>query len=99
MSVCLTKTEIIAGSVDGTVRTFDIRIGRYVASFSCQKRKQCLLCSILEDLQKPFSLGGALLLDSFSDVVLIMHFFLEKFLITWGSLSTVSLFLMTVTVY
>lgn len=30
MSVCLTKTEIIAGSVDGTVRTFDIRIGRYV---------------------------------------------------------------------
>lgn len=31
MSVCLTKSEIIAGSVDGTVRTFDIRIGRYVA--------------------------------------------------------------------
>lgn len=31
MSVCLTKTEIIGGSVDGTVRTFDIRIGRYVA--------------------------------------------------------------------
>lgn len=30
MSVCLTKTEIIAGSVDGTVRTFDIRLGRYV---------------------------------------------------------------------
>lgn len=29
MSVCLTKTEIIGGSVDGTVRTFDIRIGRY----------------------------------------------------------------------
>lgn len=28
MSVCLTKTEIIAGSVDGTVRTFDIRTGR-----------------------------------------------------------------------
>lgn len=28
MSVCLTKTEIIAGSVDGTIRTFDIRIGR-----------------------------------------------------------------------
>ncbi|CAI9264944.1 unnamed protein product [Lactuca saligna] len=25
MSICLTKTEIIAGSVDGTVRTFDIR--------------------------------------------------------------------------
>lgn len=31
MSVCLTKTEIIGGSVDGTVRTFDIRMGRYVA--------------------------------------------------------------------
>lgn len=29
MSVCLTKTEIIGGSVDGTVRTFDIRLGRY----------------------------------------------------------------------
>lgn len=28
MSVCLTKTEMIAGSVDGTVRTFDIRVGR-----------------------------------------------------------------------
>ncbi|CAM8880058.1 unnamed protein product [Rhodiola kirilowii] len=28
MSCCLTKTEIIAGSVDGTVRTFDIRMGR-----------------------------------------------------------------------
>ncbi|KAG2668095.1 hypothetical protein I3760_15G144000 [Carya illinoinensis] len=28
MSVCLTKTEIIGGSVDGTVRTFDMRIGR-----------------------------------------------------------------------
>ncbi|CAI9292791.1 unnamed protein product [Lactuca saligna] len=25
MSICLTKTEIIAGSVDGTVRTFEIR--------------------------------------------------------------------------
>nr|KAJ0212278.1 hypothetical protein LSAT_V11C400218800 [Lactuca sativa] len=28
MSICLTKTKIIAGSVDGTVRTFDIWIGR-----------------------------------------------------------------------
>lgn len=34
MSVCLTKTEIIGGSVDGTVRTFDLRIGRYVEVFS-----------------------------------------------------------------
>jgi hypothetical protein len=25
----VTKTEIIAGCVDGTVRTFDIRNGRY----------------------------------------------------------------------
>ncbi|XP_031474251.1 uncharacterized protein LOC116246487 [Nymphaea colorata] len=30
MSLWLTKTEIIAGSVDGTVRTFDIRIGREI---------------------------------------------------------------------
>lgn len=30
MSVVLTKTEIVAGSVDGTVRTFDIRNGRYL---------------------------------------------------------------------
>jgi mitogen-activated protein kinase organizer 1 len=28
MSVSVTSTEIIAGSVDGTVRTFDIRMGR-----------------------------------------------------------------------
>lgn len=33
MSVCLTKTEIIGGSVDGTVRTFDIRIGRFVTIY------------------------------------------------------------------
>lgn len=32
-SVQLTKTEIIAGSVDGTVRTFDIRNGRYCPDF------------------------------------------------------------------
>lgn len=31
MSVIVTKTEVIGGSVDGTVRTFDIRMGRYVA--------------------------------------------------------------------
>ena len=30
MSVCLTKNEIFGGSVDGTVRTFDIHIGSYV---------------------------------------------------------------------
>lgn len=37
MSVCLTKTEIIAGSVDGTVRTFDIRIGRYELDYLLAK--------------------------------------------------------------
>ncbi|KAK2384785.1 WD repeat domain-containing protein [Trifolium repens] len=31
ISVCLTKTEIIGGSVDGTVRTFDMRIGREIS--------------------------------------------------------------------
>ncbi|KAJ1398573.1 WD40/YVTN repeat-like-containing domain superfamily [Sesbania bispinosa] len=31
MSVCLTKTKIIGGSVDGTVQTFDIRIGREIS--------------------------------------------------------------------
>ncbi|KAJ0981592.1 hypothetical protein J5N97_009847 [Dioscorea zingiberensis] len=30
MSICFTKSEIIAGSVDGTVRTFDIRIWNFV---------------------------------------------------------------------
>lgn len=50
MSVVLTKTEIIGGSVDGTVRTFDMRIGRYVKTphkkknlvlflFFCQESK------------------------------------------------------------
>lgn len=34
MSVCLTKTEIIGGSVDGTVRTFDIRIGRFLSALT-----------------------------------------------------------------
>lgn len=33
MSICLTKTEIIAGSVDGTVRTFDIRIDGTVSLY------------------------------------------------------------------
>ncbi len=28
-SVAVTKTDIVAGCVDGTVRTFDIRNGRY----------------------------------------------------------------------
>lgn len=46
MSVCLTKTEVIAGSVDGTVRTFDIRTGRYVSFES----SNYLLGTKLEDL-------------------------------------------------
>lgn len=33
MSVCLTKSEIIAGSVDGTVRTFDIRIENFLMTW------------------------------------------------------------------
>lgn len=33
MSICLTKTEIIAGSVDGTVQTFDIRIDGTVSLY------------------------------------------------------------------
>nr|KAJ0201266.1 hypothetical protein LSAT_V11C600331750 [Lactuca sativa] len=33
MSICLTKTEIIAGSVDGIVRTFDIRIDGAVSLY------------------------------------------------------------------
>lgn len=47
MSVCLTKTEIIGGSVDGTVRTFDIRIGRYGRIFVDVKMKNVSKCWIL----------------------------------------------------
>ncbi|RYR31612.1 hypothetical protein Ahy_B01g056444 [Arachis hypogaea] len=39
MFVCLTNTEIIGGSDDGTVRTFDIRIGRHVAAYFKMKEK------------------------------------------------------------
>lgn len=45
MSVCLMKTEIIGGSVDGTVRTFDIRLGRY-SIFACD------LCLLFYDLEE-----------------------------------------------
>ncbi|KAK9162680.1 hypothetical protein Syun_003582 [Stephania yunnanensis] len=31
MSLCLTQSEILAGSVDGSVRTFDIRLGREIS--------------------------------------------------------------------
>jgi hypothetical protein len=47
MSVCLTKTEIIGGSVDGTVRTFDMRIGRYVIVFRCSRHIVCISCYFL----------------------------------------------------
>jgi hypothetical protein len=47
MSVCLTKTEIIGGSVDGTVRTFDMRIGRYVELFSDVQDIVCISCYFL----------------------------------------------------
>ncbi|XP_031116084.1 WD repeat domain-containing protein 83 [Ipomoea triloba] len=56
MSVCLTKTEIIAGSVDGTVRTFDIRTGREISDslgqpvncISLSNDGNCILASCLD---------------------------------------------------
>ncbi|KAF8693375.1 hypothetical protein HU200_038765 [Digitaria exilis] len=56
MSVNLTKTEIIAGSVDGTVRTFDIRMGREtvdnlghpVNCISLSNDGNCLLANCLD---------------------------------------------------
>ncbi|KAL6558919.1 hypothetical protein OROMI_019269 [Orobanche minor] len=54
MSICLTKTEIIAGSVDGTVRTFDIRIeisdnlGQPVNCISLSNDGNCVLASCLD---------------------------------------------------
>ncbi|XP_060184189.1 uncharacterized protein LOC132613909 isoform X2 [Lycium barbarum] len=56
MSICLTKTEIIAGSVDGTVRTFDIRIGREISDnfgqpvncISLSNDGNCILASCLD---------------------------------------------------
>jgi len=56
MSVNLTKTEIIAGSVDGTVRTFDIRMGREtvdnlghpVNCISLSNDNNCLLANCLD---------------------------------------------------
>ncbi|XP_057851224.1 uncharacterized protein LOC131061516 isoform X3 [Cryptomeria japonica] len=56
MSVCLTKTEIIAGSVDGTIRTFDIRMGREIVDhlgqsvncISVSNDNNCILASCLD---------------------------------------------------
>ncbi|KAG4132654.1 hypothetical protein ERO13_D08G046300v2 [Gossypium hirsutum] len=56
MSVCLTKTEIIGGSVDGTVRTFDIRIGREISDdlgqpvncISLSNDNNCILANCLD---------------------------------------------------
>eukprot|EP01018_Ginkgo_biloba_P018607 Gb_17555 [translate_table: standard] len=56
MSVCLTKTEILAGSVDGTIRTFDIRIGREIVDdlgqsvncISTSNDNNCILASCLD---------------------------------------------------
>ncbi|KAG8642950.1 hypothetical protein MANES_12G148300v8 [Manihot esculenta] len=56
MSVCLTKTEMIAGIVDGTVRTFDIRIGREILNalgkpvncISMSNDGNCILASCLD---------------------------------------------------
>ncbi|XP_058090969.1 uncharacterized protein LOC131237288 isoform X2 [Magnolia sinica] len=56
MSVCLTKSEILAGSVDGTARTFDIRIGRELVDdlgqpvncISISNDGNCMLASCLD---------------------------------------------------
>ena len=95
MSVCLTKTEIIGGSVDGTVRTFDIRIGRYVSCFMKSNllflyslKNMCLIeCScfcnmavIVENLWTGAS----------SNRFCVFNYHVEKQLITQGSLSIVS---------
>lgn len=56
MSVCLTKTEILAGCVDGTIRTFDIRIGREIVDdlgqsvncISLSNDNNCILASCLD---------------------------------------------------
>ncbi|XP_048501975.1 uncharacterized protein LOC104895481 isoform X2 [Beta vulgaris subsp. vulgaris] len=56
MSVCLTDSEIIAGSVDGTVRTFDIRTGRELSDnlgqpvncISLSNDGNCVLASCLD---------------------------------------------------
>ncbi|KAK9991222.1 hypothetical protein SO802_026207 [Lithocarpus litseifolius] len=56
MSVCLTNSEIIGGSVDGTVRTFDIRIGREISDdlgqpVNCISKSNdgnCILASCLD---------------------------------------------------
>jgi mitogen-activated protein kinase organizer 1 len=56
MSVCLTKTEILAGCVDGTIRTFDIRIGREIVDnlgqsvncISISNDNNCILASCLD---------------------------------------------------
>lgn len=56
MSVCVTTTEIIAGSVDGTVRTFDIRTGREISDslgqpvncISLSNDGNCVLASCLD---------------------------------------------------
>lgn len=55
-SVSITSTEIIGGSVDGTVRTFDIRIGREivddlgqsVTSISLSNDKKCILAGCMD---------------------------------------------------
>ncbi|XP_057531004.1 uncharacterized protein LOC130809303 isoform X2 [Amaranthus tricolor] len=56
MSVCLTSSQLIAGSVDGTVRTFDIRIGRELSDYlgqpvnciSLSNDGNCVLASCLD---------------------------------------------------
>lgn len=87
MSVCLTKTEIIGGSVDGTVRTFDIRIGRYGTVSHSMVFLLILTSAIL-----------AITLNT-SLTMFFLVLSVEKYQMTWGNLSTVSQCQMMVTAY
>lgn len=96
MSVCLTKTEIIAGSVDGTIHTFDIRNGRYVA---LTRRDTLLLFPLCGAVFETSLIERALFIEvSVGFLTPPIFFTLEKYLMTWVKLSTVSLSQMMVTV-
>ncbi|PRQ49247.1 putative transcription factor WD40-like family [Rosa chinensis] len=73
MSVCLTKTEIIGGSVDGTVRTFDIRMGRELSDdlgqpvncISMSNDGNCILASCLDSTIRLLDRSSAELLQEY----------------------------------
>jgi mitogen-activated protein kinase organizer 1 len=56
-SICMTENEIIAGSIDGNVRTYDIRkgalttdcVGQPITSVKVSHDSNCLLISCLDD--------------------------------------------------